>query len=91
MYLGSMLRRFYDVNGGGISIDGIGTRNVTRHDVRAMFGMVLHDTWLFTGSSQRTIRDNLAYGKPEVTEAEIAEAAKAAHAGHFIRALPPRL
>lgn len=80
----NLLMRFYDVNGGSIRIDGIDTRNMSRHDVRAMFGMVLQDTWLFNG----TIRDNLAYGKPEASEAEIVEAAKAAHADHFIRALP---
>jgi ATP-binding cassette subfamily B protein len=80
----NLLMRFYDVNSGSIRIDGIDTRTMSRHDVRAMFGMVLQDTWLFNG----TIRDNLAYGKPEATEAEIVEAAKAAHADHFIRALP---
>jgi ATP-binding cassette subfamily B multidrug efflux pump len=80
----NLLMRFYDVNGGSIRIDGIDTRNMSRQDVRAMFGMVLQDTWLFNG----TIRDNLAYGKPEASEAEIVEAAKAAHADHFIRALP---
>jgi ATP-binding cassette subfamily B multidrug efflux pump len=80
----NLLMRFYDVNGGSIRIDGIDTRTMSRQDVRAMFGMVLQDTWLFNG----TIRDNLAYGKPEATEAEIVEAAKAAHADHFIRALP---
>jgi ATP-binding cassette subfamily B protein len=80
----NLLMRFYDVNGGSIRIDGIDTREMSREDVRAMFGMVLQDTWLFNG----TIRDNLAYGKPDATEAEIVEAAKAAHADHFIRALP---
>jgi ATP-binding cassette subfamily B protein len=80
----NLLMRFYDVNGGAIRIDGIDTRAMSRKDVRAMFGMVLQDTWLFHG----TIRDNLAYGKPDATEAEIVEAAKAAHADHFIRALP---
>ncbi|HEX3583263.1 MAG TPA: ABC transporter ATP-binding protein [Thermoanaerobaculia bacterium] len=80
----NLLMRFYDVNDGGIRIDGIDTRKMSREDVRAMFGMVLQDTWLFNG----TVRDNLAYGKPEASEAEIVEAAKAAHADHFIRAFP---
>lgn len=80
----NLLMRFYDVNGGSIRIDGIDTRELSRQDVRSMFGMVLQDTWLFNG----TIRENLAYGKPEATEEEIVEAAKAAHADHFIRALP---
>ncbi len=80
----NLLMRFYDVNGGSIRVGGVDTRAMSRQDVRAMFGMVLQDTWLFNG----TIRENLAYGKPEATEAEIVEAAKAAHADHFIRALP---
>jgi ATP-binding cassette subfamily B protein len=80
----NLLMRFYDVNGGRIFVDGIDTRRMSREDVRAMFGMVLQDAWLFNG----TIRDNLAYGKPEATQAEVVEAAKAAHADHFIRALP---
>jgi ATP-binding cassette, subfamily B, multidrug efflux pump len=80
----NLLMRFYDVNGGRIFVDGVDTRRLSREDVRAMFGMVLQDTWLFNG----TIRDNLAYGKPEATQAEVVEAAKAAHADHFIRALP---
>jgi ATP-binding cassette subfamily B multidrug efflux pump len=80
----NLLMRFYDVNGGSIRVDSVDTRRMSREDVRAMFGMVLQDTWLFNG----TIRDNLAYGKPEATQAEVVEAAKAAHADHFIRALP---
>ncbi|MBV9493272.1 MAG: ABC transporter ATP-binding protein [Acidobacteria bacterium] len=80
----NLLMRFYDVNGGRILVDGIDTRRMSQEDVRAMFGMVLQDAWLFNG----TIRDNLAYGKPEATQAEVMEAAKAAHADHFIRALP---
>jgi ATP-binding cassette, subfamily B, multidrug efflux pump len=80
----NLLMRFYDVSDGAIRIDGVDTRAMSRRDVRALFGMVLQDTWLFNG----TIRDNLSYGKPEATEAEIVEAARAAHADHFIRALP---
>ena len=80
----NLLMRFYDTSSGSIRIDGIDTRQMSREDVRAMFGMVLQDTWLFNG----TIRQNLAYGKPEASEADVVEAAKAAHADHFIRALP---
>ena len=80
----NLLMRFYDVNSGSIRVDGIDTRRMSREDVRAMFGMVLQDTWLFNG----TIRDNLAYGKPEATMDEVVDAARAAHADHFIRALP---
>lgn len=80
----NLLMRFYDVSDGSIAIDGIDTRRMPRQEVRAMFGMVLQDTWLFNG----TIRQNLAYGKPDASEAEIVAAARAAHADHFIRALP---
>ena len=80
----NLLMRFYDVNSGSIRVDGIDIRRMSREDVRAMFGMVLQDTWLFNG----TIRDNLAYGKPEATMDEVVDAARAAHADHFIRALP---
>ncbi len=80
----NLLMRFYDVNSGTITIDGVDTRTMKRSDVRKLFGMVLQDTWLFNG----TIRENLAYGKPEATEAEISDAAKAAHVDHFVHALP---
>ena len=80
----NLLMRFYDINSGKITIDGIDTSKMSRHDVRSLFGMVLQDTWLFNG----TIAENLAYGKPEATREEIVEAAKAAHADHFIRTLP---
>lgn len=80
----NLLMRFYDIDSGKITIDGIDTSKMSRHDVRSLFGMVLQDTWLFNG----TIAENLAYGKPDATREEIIEAAKAAHADHFIRTLP---
>lgn len=80
----NLLMRFYELNGGSITIDGIPTTQLKRKDLRAMFGMVLQDTWLFNG----TIRDNIAYGRDGATEEEIVAAAKAAHADHFIRTLP---
>ena len=80
----NLLMRFYDINSGKITIDGIDTSKMSRHDVRSLFGMVLQDTWLFNG----TIAENLAYGKPDATREEIIKAAKAAHADHFIRTLP---
>lgn len=80
----NLLMRFYDVNSGAIKVDGVDTRSMTRADVRRLFGMVLQDTWLFNGS----LRENITYGKPEVTEAEMIEAAKAAHVDHFVHSLP---
>jgi ATP-binding cassette subfamily B protein len=76
--------RFYDPDRGEIRIDGVPVREMSRADVRRLFGMVLQDSWLFTG----TIEDNIAYGRPGATPEEIRAAAKAAHADHFIRALP---
>lgn len=80
----NLLMRFYDIDSGKIEIDGVDTAKLHRRDVRSLFGMVLQDTWLFNG----TIAENLAYGKPNATRDEIVEAAKAAHADHFIRTLP---
>ena len=80
----NLLMRFYEVNGGMILVDGVNITNLTRGDLRCMFGMVLQDTWLFHG----TLRDNIAYGKEDATEEHIVEASKAAHADHFIRTLP---
>ncbi len=80
----NLLMRFYEVNKGAIKVDGVDIRTMARADVRKLFGMVLQDTWLFNG----TIRENLAYGKPDATEAEIVEAAKAAHVDHFVHSLP---
>jgi ATP-binding cassette subfamily B protein len=76
--------RFYEIDGGRISVDGIDIRDVTRDDLRRTFGMVLQDTWLFGG----TIRDNIAYGDEGATEEEIVAAAEAAHVDHFVRTLP---
>jgi ATP-binding cassette subfamily B protein len=80
----NLLMRFYDIDGGAIRLDGVDTRELPRDVVRRAFGMVLQDTWLFTG----TIRDNIAYGKEGATMDEIVAAATAAHADQFIRTLP---
>lgn len=80
----NLLMRFYDVNSGKITLDGTDIRDMTRFDLRRSFGMVLQETWLDNG----TIRDNIAFGKPEATDEEIINAAKAAHAHSFIRRLP---
>ena len=80
----NLLMRFYEINSGTIKIDGIDIREMKRSDVRQMFGMVLQDTWLFSG----TIRDNLRYSKPDTTEDEIIAVAKEAHVDHFVRSLP---
>ena len=79
-----LLMRFYDVNEGKILIDGINIKDFKREDLRKMFGMVLQDTWLFSGS----IKDNIKYGRPDATDTEVIEAAKAAHIHHFIKTLP---
>ena len=79
----NLLMRFYDVNSGSIKIDGVDIKEMTRKDLRNTFGMVLQDTWLFNG----TIRDNIAYGVENATFEQVVEAAKAAHADHFIRTL----
>ena len=80
----NLLMRFYEVNGGEILVDGVDITQLGRGALRRTFGMVLQDAWLFNG----TIRDNIAYGREEVTEEEIIQAAKAAYADHFIRTLP---
>lgn len=80
----NLLMRFYEVNGGRITIDGTDITQMKRGHLRGMFGMVLQDTWLFNG----TIRDNIAYGRLGATDEEVVEAAKAAYADHFIRTLP---
>ena len=80
----NLLMRFYEINGGTLTFDGVDIRRMKRGSLRTMFGMVLQDTWLFNG----TIRDNIAYGRKNATEEEIMRAAKAAHADHFIRSLP---
>ena len=80
----NLLMRFYDVNGGRILFDGVDISKVSRKELRANFGMVLQDTWLFKG----TIAENIAYGKPDATREEIIEAAKLAKCDSFIRKLP---
>jgi ATP-binding cassette, subfamily B, multidrug efflux pump len=79
-----LLMRFYDVNSGAILLDGCNVKDFKRNDLRCMFGMVLQDTWLFNGS----IMENIRYGRANATDQEVIAAAKAAHADHFIRALP---
>ncbi len=80
----NLLMRFYDVNGGSIKVSGADIRSVTRASLRGSYGMVLQDTWLRAG----TVRENIAYGKPDATLDEVVAAAKAAHADSFIRRLP---
>jgi len=80
----NLLMRFYEIDGGRISIDGVDIRDLTRDRLRGIFGMVLQDAWLFGG----TIRENIAYGREGATEEEILAAARAAHVDHFVRTLP---
>jgi len=80
----NLLMRFYEINSGKITIDGVDIRDIKRGALHNMFGMVLQDTWLFNG----TIMDNIAYGKEGANEEEVIQAAKAAHAHHFIKTLP---
>ena len=79
--------RFYDVDGGVISIDSKPIKDVSRHELRKNFGMVLQETWLKSG----TVRDNIAFGKPDATEEEIINAAKLSHCYSFIQRLPDGL
>jgi ATP-binding cassette subfamily B multidrug efflux pump len=80
----NLLLRFYEIDQGRILVDGVDTRHITRSDLRRLFGMVLQDTWLFSG----TIRENVAYGREGASEDDIRAAAKAARVDHFVRALP---
>jgi ATP-binding cassette subfamily B protein len=80
----NLLMRFYDVCGGAITVDGIDIRDLSRNNLRSLFGMVLQDTWLFRG----TIKENIAYGREGATDEEVIEAAKAAKVHHFIETLP---
>jgi ATP-binding cassette subfamily B protein len=80
----NLLMRFYEIDGGRITVDGIDTRELTRDDLRKTFGMVLQDTWLFHG----TIAENIGYGRDGSTDTEIEAAAEAAHVDHFVRTLP---
>lgn len=79
-----LLMRFYELNSGEIFIDGVNIKDITRHDLRSLFGMVLQDTWLYNAS----IKDNIRYAKPEATMEEIERASKMAHVDHFIKTLP---
>ena len=80
----NLLMRFYEIDSGSIKVDNVDIKDLTRDNLRSIFGMVLQDTWLFNG----TIRDNIAYGNQNATNDEVIRAAKAAHADHFINALP---
>ena len=80
----NLLMRFYELDGGRITIDGVDTREMTRDDLRRRFGMVLQDTWLFHG----TIRENIAYATDSATDDEVHAAAEAAHVDHFVKTLP---
>lgn len=80
----NLLMRFYEINAGKITVDGVDIRDIKRGALRSMFGMVLQDTWLFNG----TIRANIAYGRVGASDEEVIRAAQAAHADHFIRTLP---
>jgi ATP-binding cassette subfamily B protein len=80
----NLLMRFYEIDSGRILLDGVDARDITRDHVRRTFGMVLQDTWLFTG----TIRDNIAYGREGATVEEVLAAAEAAHVDHFVRTQP---
>ncbi|MDC7803218.1 ABC transporter ATP-binding protein [Microbacterium sp. PM5] len=80
----NLIMRFYDVDAGVIALGGLDTRRMTRDDLRARTGMVLQDTWLFSG----TIRENIAYGRPDASEEDIVEAATAAYVDRFVHALP---
>ena len=79
-----LLMRFYDVNSGAITIDGHDIRNFARQDLRALFGMVLQDTWLYNA----TIRENIRYGRLDASDGEVLAAAKAARVHHFVKTLP---
>lgn len=80
----NLMMRFYELDAGRITLDGVDVTSMTRDELRSRMGMVLQDTWLFGG----TIRDNIAYGRPSATEGEILEAAKATYVDRFVRSLP---
>lgn len=80
----NLLMRFYEIGGGSIELDGVDTHAMARPDLRANFGMVLQDAWLFDG----TIAENIAYGRPDATREEIMRAAEMAHVDHFVRTMP---
>lgn len=80
----NLLMRFYEVDSGAITIDGVNIKDIKREDVRKLFGMVLQDTWLFSG----TIRDNVTYGAPNATEEQMIHTTQEAHVDHFVHSLP---
>ena len=80
----NLIMRFYEIQAGMITLDGIDTRNLTREDLRRQFGMVLQETWLFSG----TMSQNIAFGTSDPTHEKVVEAAKAANIDHFLRGLP---
>jgi ATP-binding cassette subfamily B protein len=80
----NLMMRFYEVDDGRVTLDGEDIAQLTRYDLRSRMGMVLQDTWLFAG----TIRDNIAYGRPDATDQEVIEAAKATYVDRFVRSLP---
>jgi ATP-binding cassette subfamily B protein len=80
----NLIMRFYELNAGRITLDGVDITDMTRHDLRSRIGMVLQDTWLFQG----TIRDNIAYSRPDATEEEVLEAARATYVDRFVHSLP---
>ncbi|MFC4223195.1 ABC transporter ATP-binding protein [Lysinibacter cavernae] len=80
----NLMMRFYEIDAGRITLDGVDINDMTRHDLRSRTGMVLQDTWLFSG----TIRENIAYGRPDATESEILAAAKATYVDRFVHSLP---
>src|SRR6478672_6051265 len=80
----NLIMRFYEIDSGRITLDGVDVARMTRADLRSRIGMVLQDTWLFAG----TIRDNIAYGRPDATEEEILAAAKATYVDRFVHSLP---
>ena len=79
-----LLMRFYDVDKGGIFIDGKNIKDFTRKDLRSIFGMVLQDTWLYSG----TIMENIRYGRQDATDEEVIESSKIAYVDHFVHMLP---
>jgi ATP-binding cassette subfamily B protein len=80
----NLMMRFYDLDGGRITLDGVDIATMSRHDLRSRMGMVLQDTWLFKG----TIRDNILYGRPDATEDEVLDAARATYVDRFVHSLP---
>jgi len=80
----NLIMRFYELNAGRITLDGVDITQMTRHDLRSRIGMVLQDTWLFAG----TIRDNIAYSRPDATDEEVIEAARATYVDRFVHSLP---